>query len=300
MAVQPNSRTDWRWRVVADHNWRRQSQDLLTQPGFNLVPGDAEFQAFFPEAYRRRHTDRGFVQSAPMSLLSLDTPVFPPVWENPKGYRRSVELLTWIQTRGPEYDDQEVKPFHQDEWPVPRGYPFPLENRGFVAGSPLIVIATPFNQTDWPVPKGYPFPLENRGFVSGSPLIVIATPFNQLDWPVPKGRPFPLEDRGFIHPASPDLLLTPFNQLDWPVPKGRPYPISLRWLGPQSLHYIYTRAGYGIVSDAYAYGGKVLDDFTHGGTLSDAFAHGLLLSDDFAYGGTIDDDYTDGGTATDE
>ncbi len=58
------------------------------------------------------------------------------------GYRRSVELMTWIQTRGPEYDDQEVKPFHQDEWPVPRGYPFPTEDRGFVSGSPLIVIAT--------------------------------------------------------------------------------------------------------------------------------------------------------------
>ena len=277
MPVQRNSRTDWRWRVVTDPQHGSQNARnawLLTTPNELTTSGQQEYPDLIPGAHARARNFTVAINAQPwvdgitfpLRDIQAQPPLRPFDWPVPRGYARSNELLTWIQTRGPEYDDQEVKPFHQDEWPVPRGYPFPIEDRGFVTGSPLIVIATPFNQTDWPVPRGYPFPLE---------------------------------DRGFIHPAFPELLIAPFYQLDWPVPKGRPYPISLRWLGPQLFHYIYTRKGYGVVTDAYAYGGKVLDDFTHGGTLSDAFAHGLLLSDDFAYGGTIDDDYTHGGTATD-
>ena len=305
MPVQQNSRTDWRYRVVQDPNWRRTTTWLLTDPGFNTTPGDQDFPAIIPGAFQLANKygiaarAQFEVTGSGISLLSLDKPFIPPVWENPKGYQRSVELLTWIQTRTSEYDAEEVKPFHQDDWPVPRGYPFTNSNRGFATGTPPLLLAFPFNQYDWPVPKGYPFPLQNRGFVSGTHPLLLAIPFNQFDWPVPRGYPFPLEDRGYIHPSFPAILQPPFAQLHWPVPKGYPYPINLRFLGPQVFHYIYERAGFGTISDTLADGFRIFDIMADGGTLSDAFADGWRISDAYADGATIEDELSNGGILTD-
>ena len=253
MPPQQSSRTDWRYRVARDQNWRR-SPWLLTTPDYNTTAGDQALPVFFPEAYRRRHTDRGFAASSPMALLTYTDPSIPPVWGNPTGYQRPIELLTWIQTRGPEYDDQEVKPFKQDEWPVPRGYPFPIEDRGFVQNSPLIVIATPFRQDNWPVPEAFAHrkrvPTSNYGFAKG--------------W-----------DAHYL-----SLRHVPFYMHDWPVPRGYPYPLSLRFQGPQVFLYIYVAKGYATLSDSYAYGARLSDDFAYGGTIDDTYAHGGTISDE--------------------
>ena len=346
MPIQQGSRTDWRYRVVTDTNWLRDSYWLLTDPGFNTTPGDQDFPAVVPGAhqlagkYGIASRSQFEVTGSGVYLLSLDVPVIPPVWENPKVYQRSVELLTWIQARTEEYDAEEVKPFHQDEWPVPRGYEFPNANRGFVQGIPGApfweITLNPFFQTDWPVPRGYPFPTENRGFTQSTWQVLLGIPFAQLDWPVPRGYPFPTQNRGFVAGTHPLLLAVPFNQfdwpnpfkyafdlklptenrgfvsgtpallravpfaqLDWPVPKGYPYPISLRFLGPQLLHYIYERAGFGTISDALADGFRLFDMLADGGTLSDAFADGWRISDAYADGATIEDELSNGGRLTD-
>lgn len=313
MPVQQNSRTDWRYRVAQDPNWRRTTTWLLTTPDYNTVPGKQEFPAIVPGAhqiagkYGIASRSQFEVTGSGVYLLSLDVPIRPQVWENPKGYLRANELLTWIQTRTSEYDAEEIKPFHQDNWPVPRGYPFPNSNRGFAQGIPeptfWEITLNPFFQTDWPVPRGYPFPTQNRGFTQSTWQVLLGIPFAQLDWPNPTKYAFnlrlPIENRGFVAGTPALLRAVPFAQLHWPVPRGYPYPISLRFLGPQLLHYIYERAGFGAISDALADGFRLFDMLADGGTLSDAFADGWRISDAYADGATIEDELSNGGTLTD-
>lgn len=308
MAVMPNSRTDWRWRIAHDPGTAPSQIWLLTDPQYNLIAGHDEFPAFFATAFLRRYTDRGFVQapSQPLVAEATGVPFRPLDYPNPRAYQRSLDLRTWIQTRRPIYDAQEVEPFYQTNWPNPRGYPFPLSNRGFVAGTPLLLRMSPFVQTDWPNPRGYPFPLSDRGFAAGTPLLLTMSPFFQTEWPLPGRFAFdkklPIANRGFVKGWGAlylDIRWDPFNQLDWPVPKGRPYPISLRFLGPQSFLYIFEQAGYGDIMDMYADGGSLFDMLANGGDLADEYANGGALFDSFSDGGDLSDEYSNGGWLSD-
>ena len=197
MAVMRNSRTDWRWRVARDLGSRASNQWLLTSPNENTTSGRQEFPAFFPAAYKRANNYRVAINAQSgvtgmnINQMLAEVPFSQSDWPVPRGYRRSRELLTWLQTRRPIYDDQEVQPFNQTDWPVPKGRPFPLENRGFVQGSPRFLIEPPFAQYDWPNPTGYAYArrhgIANRGFVQGTPALLLAIPFHQTEWPNPWG-----------------------------------------------------------------------------------------------------------------
>lgn len=225
MPVQQNSRTDWRWRVVRDQNSTQPAaqQWLLTTPNANLTVNAAAIPDFFPSAYKRA-----------------------PTW--------GISVRSQFEVTGRSHllDGQDVVygapgqvPTY--DWQVPTGYAsrlkFPLSNRGFVQGTPPLLLAAPFSQLDWPVPKGYRRAPDLRGFVQPSPLIILAVPFSQLDWPVPKAARRGVSLRGFVFGMGEplyQLFEKPFLQNDWPLPPhAYPRSIALRWTGPQLLPAIY-------------------------------------------------------------
>lgn len=212
MSVQPNSRTDWRWRIAREQNWLQDGNALWLTP----------------------------VSSAP--------PFIPVDFPNPRGQRRSLDLLTWVQERGPGMTAQEVEPFYQTDWPIPGGFAyrakFPISDRGFVQSMPIEQMASPFSQTDWPVPLIYAFRRREpqRGYIQPANPEVLLPPWFQTDWPVPKGYRRASDLRGFASgfPAAlRQSLVFGFNQYDWPVPKGYRRLIALRGNGPQGLPLIY-------------------------------------------------------------
>lgn len=127
-------------------------------------------------------------------------------------------------------------PFHQHDWPNPRG-PYSAR-QDFVASSPIVLLSatpSPFIQSDWPNPSGPEFPIVLRGFVAPQILVLVdsgAKPFLQSDWPNPRGYETAVELRTWNQNLSESTLapIPPYiqRQSDWQNPRGPEFPSHLR------------------------------------------------------------------------
>jgi hypothetical protein len=112
-------------------------------------------------------------------LLPTAAPFLPLDWPNPRTAREAADLRSWLQ-RMPQLL------FGQDKFFGGAGQP-------------------PANM-DWPVPRGAPFPAEDRGFSWPFQLTLHVIPVKApvaLDWPNPRGPRYPDANRGFLVPLQP-------------------------------------------------------------------------------------------------
>lgn len=108
---------------------------------------------------------------------------------------------------------------------------------------------------DWPLPKPFPYPKENRTWVQSTDIFLIgkdsqfAGPgqFKSYDWPLPKPFLYPKENRTWLQ--STDIFLIgkdvqfgaagQWRTYDWPLPRPAVYPTPLRtWTWSYNLNLI--------------------------------------------------------------
>ena len=134
-------------------------------------------------------------------ITASTTPPFTYDYPNPRGYLRSVDLLTWAWSSpirqtdvfyglgGPSFD-----------WPNPRGYIPAIALRTWIQSTPLNLIGQDIfyglggPSIDWPNPRGPQFPISLRTYVQPTNLVALRPPpFYGLagnpnfDWPNPRG-----------------------------------------------------------------------------------------------------------------
>jgi hypothetical protein len=211
-----------------------------------------------PRGYVYPQSLRIFEQSLKIVLAGKDKQFLGPGqwktydWPNPLIPRRSIDLITiadasefWLLkdrffglAGNPNFD-----------WPVPKGYPIPLDVRSWIEDTNIQLIGQDqfFGgpgqvpaQLDWPVPRGYAYPTDLRTLLSNLLQSTLATlvssPFAQLDWqnPIVAGRLLST----WLNAAQVQLIgkdiffgLAGNPNYDWPNPRGYAYPQDLRtWL----------------------------------------------------------------------
>lgn len=154
---------------------------------------------------------------------------------------------------GPDYD-----------FPNPRGRSYHASLQRWEQANLLMTtlqpaLPAPFHQNEWPVPRGYVPAIELRTFVDASEVWLFGTDkFFGLpgmgpdyDFPNPRGRTHHAslqrwEVGNQLLTTLSQLATLPFRQLDWPVPKAQQPAISLRtWLDPVRQHLIGQDEFYG-------------------------------------------------------
>ena len=122
------------------------------------------------------------------------------------------------------------------ENPVPRGYAYPVSNRGHIDQTRLglfFIFPQAFNQTDWPVPRGYPIPISNRTHTDPTKAWLAGldamAPGQQTDGNPWRAYAQPWSNKTH-HAPTPIWMYfpAPFAQTDWPVPKGSVPGVSLK------------------------------------------------------------------------
>ena len=187
---------------------------------------------------------RTLAQSVPLTLSTFIQPRQTD-WPVPRGPIPSIALRTHVESLklnllgqdkffgvgGPEYD-----------YPNPKGYQRSVELLTFAPPIPLslatFVQPVPTKMSDWPVPRGYVPGISLRTHIDPLKLNLLGQDkFYGLggpdyDWPNPRGYqrsidlltfapPLPLTTATFVQPV-------PTKQTDWPVPRGPIPSIALR------------------------------------------------------------------------
>jgi hypothetical protein len=158
-------------------------------------------------------------------------------WQNPKGPRRAVYLLTW--THG--FDVTVLSPpvvgpvggiNFQTDWPVPKGPRRPLENLTFLENLTYIIGKDflAFSQNDWPVPRGPARAEALRTWAHNNNryIVIGPTPLRPYEWTVPPAPRRSIELRSWLENLQQTTLKPPvFGPLgvlslftDWTVPRG--------------------------------------------------------------------------------
>lgn len=137
--------------------------------------------------------------------------------------------------------------FKTYDWPLPRPFPYPKENRTWIQCTDLFLIgkdvqfgaAGQFKTYDWPLPSPFPYPKENRTWLQSTDLFLIGKDtqfgapgqFKTYDWPLPRTRE---QGKTWTYSLNQTTLAPvvvnplPFNQYDWATPRTAPYQNSLR------------------------------------------------------------------------
>jgi hypothetical protein len=166
-----------------------------------------------------------------------------PLVINPRGYDRSIDLLTWAWSTPLNLLGQ-VFPAGTNvnyDWPNPRGYaPGVVDNRTWIQTLiPELIgkdqfFGLPGNPNhDWPNPNGYPpGVVTNRTWVqnlvpdlAGKDQFFGLAGNPNLDWPVPKGQIPVIDLKTWLQGFRPEGVTPPPpppSNYDWPVPKGYP------------------------------------------------------------------------------
>lgn len=234
--------------------WINQGITSVTQAPFAQDDWPVPQQPQFPISLRT-WINQGIITAVP-------TPFAQDDWPLPQGYQYPVGLRSWTYAYNsnligqdvvpgersldlPPRDPREPRswtwsynrnlvgkdqlPFNQDSWPIPTGYPYPLDLRTWI-GHVTITVAMPFSQDDWQLPQTiqYPTTLRTWAFTYNPNLTAQdRLPFRQQDWPNPIA---PAQPSRFAQPTAltlraPPVRTIPFNQFDWPLP-GHYVPLS--------------------------------------------------------------------------
>lgn len=185
------------------------SKDPIPNPRGYPFPVDARTEADSSEFWMLQDTFFG-------------APGQPPTYQppqNPFGYRFSNELRTLLENLLQTTLSANPTPFYLSDWPNPKGYPYPLEDRTFTDPSEFWMLQDTFfgapgeppTQQPIPNPLGYRFSTEFRTFLQSFPQgLLYPLPFYLLDWPNPLGYKFPVEDRSFIGASAFQFLQDTF------------------------------------------------------------------------------------------
>lgn len=194
----------------------------------------------------RRTPNTGFVNQT--RLLGQDKIYGAPGqvpdydWPNPRGPRRSVDLLTWVQS-GLALNAP-IMPGQNYDWPNPRG---PRRSVDLLTWTPPDLVATaaflPFQQLnyDWPNPRG-PKRANDYTHISFSPPGLVpqqASPATiTFDWPNPRGPRRSVDLLTWTQSQVHNAQFTPFQQLnyDWPNPRGARRAVDLlTWINTPQI-----------------------------------------------------------------
>lgn len=171
-------------------------------------------------------------------------PLSARFWPNPMGR---------VHRLRPDWQDrfklplQQVLPFRQTEWPVPKGRLFPLELRTLADYALPIEppIRALFPLYDWPNPRGPLYPVFLRTWIDTFKLPLQGElPPRQLDWPNPRGPLYPSILRVYFasslpnEPPEPPPPTPPASFVPPPNPVGRAFPVALRTWTISTLRFI--------------------------------------------------------------
>lgn len=126
-----------------------------------------------------------------------------------------------------------AKPFVQNDWPLPKVSPYPVDNRTWIQsydwgnlGKDKFFQGPGQAPTyDWPLPRVAPYPRDNRTWLQsydwgnlGKDTFFGAPGYApDYDWPLPRTTPYPVHDRTFVA-GRVIAPIYPFVQTDWPLP----------------------------------------------------------------------------------
>lgn len=185
---------------------------LLTNT-LSLVPHNPFYQLDWPNPlpYRFYTADRTFT-SQPYQRFTAQDVFFGSAgqvpdydWQNPTRQKRLDSAYTWLQNllQSTLTPPPLSTPFFTTDWPNPRGYAFPFENRSYLNYF-VIDDSAPFAQTDWPNPTRLAQVFSNNYnwteslTTLGIPLPSVQNPFFQTDWPNPTLLKFASDLRTFV------------------------------------------------------------------------------------------------------
>ncbi len=171
-------------------------------------------------------------------------PTQPPDFQNPRGAAYPLDLRTWASN--PMRVLTSIKPFSQNDWPLPRGTEYPSANRSTlltpVLTTTVVPAAAPIgNLTNEPT-RGAVYPIDARTSTDNRLASTLApppaaSPFAQHDWQTPRGVLYPIDLRTHTHALDLRLKDTFFGgpgqppQLrEWLLERKVEYPGSLRTL----------------------------------------------------------------------
>lgn len=132
-------------------------------------------------------------------------------WPVPRGYRPTIDSRTWLQnlsqsTLAPIPPTQ--PPFLPAD-PVPGRYAYPLSLRTHLADSTKLIglDSLRIDQYEWPVPKGYRYPITNRDYSQSVPETLLPVPaspppLSQV-FPNPQRKRYPVSNYTFLAWPSP-------------------------------------------------------------------------------------------------
>lgn len=133
-----------------------------------------------------------------------------------------------------------VGPFNQDDWPLPRGYEYPLSLRFWAEGpQPVFVDNSKFSLPfDWGTPEGPQPLLQTWTFSSRALLAAVTAPFGQDDWPLP-GRFTPLPQSWTLNLVLSTLSRPIFSKQFYDLaPRAYPEPATRTWNWSYNLNLV--------------------------------------------------------------
>jgi hypothetical protein len=175
-------------------------------------------------------------------------PFVPPIFPEPIRVlaRQGFEHSTDIKLIGQDKQFRGAGQWTTYDYPNPRGYPFPIEERTWLHSyDPKLLLgkdvqfrgAGQWTTYDWPNPRGYPFPIENRTWLHNLQFQLIGkdTQFRgpgqwtTYDYPNPRGYARPVDLLTHLNPGlQVVVVLPPIFPSDWPNPRGYIFPVELR------------------------------------------------------------------------
>lgn len=188
-------------------------------------------------------------------------------YPNPRGYIPAISLRTHLHPvqlnllGKDQFFGAAGQPPANLDWPVPKGYQFPISNRGFTWSTNINTLVTfpkCFAMTDWPNPRGYVPAISLKTHLDPLKLTLLGK--DQFfgapgegptyAWPNPAGPRYPTHLGTFYQAPSLSNLLAPapFNMADWPNPSRRTTtPINLTFTGRNPNLYRSTGIQVGLI-----------------------------------------------------
>lgn len=171
----------------------------------------------------------GLYQAAFVTSLALLTtvqvqPFHQHDWPVPRGAVPSIVLRTHVDQTKINLIGQDQLPKNKSDWPVPRGPARASDLVVFLQNGFLTLNVRPNAQYSWPVPPGaLQGVITNKTHIDQTKRLLIGAdqlPENQYDWPVPKGPARSSALVTWINPGLGPVVVRPQINYDWPVPRG--------------------------------------------------------------------------------